>query len=79
MKLFNENELKSDILKEAKILGIPAGSAEAIATKVSEKVTKWASKRSFITDTELNHKIVTELTKFHADLAYVFENRGKII
>ena len=35
--------------------------------------------RSIITEKDLNRVILKELKKYHADLAYVYENRDKII
>lgn len=79
MKLFDTQELVAEIMREAKILKVPSGSAQAMANKVAERVAAWVKKRTIITDEELNRKIAQEMEKFNPDLAYVFQNRGKII
>lgn len=79
MKLFDTQELVAEIMREAKILKIPSGSAQVVAAKVAGRVAEWTKKRTIITDEELNQRIAQEMEKFNPDLAYVFQNRGKII
>lgn len=79
MKLFDEGDLVSEILREAKIIKIPSGAAQPIAERVAKSTAQWAKKRTMITDEELNERIALETEKYNADLAYVFRNRGKII
>lgn len=76
---FSRRVLKRDILREAKILKIAAGSAEAIADITVEKVAKWADGRGKITEEDLDRIVAKKIEPYNADLAYVFKERGKII
>lgn len=77
--IFSEKELREELLREAKALKIPAGAAEVVASKVTEQVSKWAVKRSVVTMDDIYRRIAVEAEKYSADLAYVYQNRGKII
>ena len=66
-------------MREAKALRMPAGAAEVIASKVAEQVSKWAAKRPAVTVDDIYRRIAVEAEKYSADLAYVYQNRGKII
>lgn len=76
---FSEKELREELLREAKALKIPAGAAEVVASKVTEQVSKWAAKRPVVTVDDIYRRIALETEKYSADLAYVYQNRGKII
>lgn len=76
---FGVDKTKQSILYDAKIIGIPDGAAETIASQVTEKVRLWVLSRPAITTEDLNRKIATEAKRYNADLAYVYQNRGKII
>ena len=76
---FSEKELREELLREAKALKIPAGAAEVVASKVTEQVSKWAVKRSVVTMDDIYRRIALEAEKYSTDLAYVYQNRGKII
>lgn len=76
---FDETKLIKDIQKEAKSVNVPSDVAEVIAPKIAAAVAKWASKRSAITEADLNRRVTKEAEKYSADLAYVYQNRGKII
>lgn len=78
-KEFSIAGLKKDIIKEARLLKVPDTVAETIAEKTAEKVGKWVEKRAAVTSDDLNRQIAKELQKYHSDLAYVYQNRGKII
>ena len=79
MKTASKKAIKDDILCEAKIIGMRPGAAEIIAEKVAEKTVKWAEKRSEVTEKDLERKIAENLKKYNADLAEMFQIRGKII
>ena len=79
MKAADKKEIKEDILREAKVLGIRPGAAETVAEKVATNVAKWAEKRSGVTEKDLERKIAENLKKYNADLAEMFKIRGKII
>lgn len=76
---FSKKGLKEDILKEGMILRMHSGAVESIADRVVEKTAKWVEKRSTITKTDLDQKVAKELEQYSRDLAYVYQNRGKII
>mgnify|MGYP001079007234 CR=1 FL=1 len=78
-KAFSIEDLRKDILHEAKLLKISETVAETIADRAIGKVGKWAEKRAAVTSDDLNRQIAKELEKYNADLAYVYQNRGKII
>lgn len=78
-KTFSIEDLKKDILHEAKLLKISETVAQTIAGRVAEKVEKWMEKRAAVTNDDLNRQLAKELQKYNADLAYVYQNRGKII
>lgn len=75
----SKKKIHEDIKREAKVLGLHAGTAEIIADKVAEKVVAWGKKRSKVTEEDLNDKLAKEIKKFNEDLAYLFESKDKII
>lgn len=77
--MFSEQQLKAEIIKEAKILRIPSGTATELASTVARRVAAWVKRRGTVTSADINRQTARELKKYHADLAYVYENRGKII
>lgn len=76
---FSEEKLKTEIIAEAKILKIPESTAEIIATKTTTEVTKWVAKRAAVTVDDVNRRVALEVAKYNSDLAYVYQNRDKII
>lgn len=76
---FNEKSLRNDILESAVAIGIPEGTAKAIAEKVAAKTAAWVTTRAVITADDLSRRVAQEAEKYSADLAYVYQNRGKII
>lgn len=76
---FSEEELKKELLREARALKIPVGAAEAMVTEIAEKVAKWVRQRSAVTVDDIRQRIAREAEKYNADLAYVYKNHGKII
>ena len=75
----SKKKIHTTIKQEAKVLGLHAGNIEIIADKVTEKIMNWSKKRSMITEEDLNMRIAKEIKPFNEDLAFLFENRGKII
>ncbi len=78
-KVFSTSDFKDEILHEAKILGIPDAVAKTITDRTTGQIEKWVKKRAAITAEDLNQQVAKELGKYNADLAYVYQNRGKII
>ena len=75
----SKKKIHDEILREARVLGMHAGTAEIIADKVTEKIITWSKKRAMITESDLNLKLAKEIQKFDEDLAYLFESKDKII
>lgn len=80
-KTFNvtPKALKVELQNEAKILGLPSSTSDLIIERVMKRITKWLEERPAVTETDLNRKLASELKKYNTDLAYVYQNRGKII
>ena len=79
MREWDAAALEAEILHEAEILNIAKETAQVIATRVSKEVTEWLSKRSAVTEDDLNRYVASKIQQYNADLAYVYQNRGKII
>lgn len=77
--VFDREALRKELLQNAKAVGIPRGAAENIVEPITNNVTKWIEKRSIATQDDLYRKIAQETEKYNQDLAYVYQNRGKII
>lgn len=76
-KLFKSAEA---ILKvHAKALDIPSGSADVFIKRSLKAAEKSLKKQKIITKADLTRTVAKELTKYHPDLAYVYENYDKII
>ena len=75
----SKKKVHEDIKREAKVIGMHAGTAEIIADKVTEKVINWRKKRAMITEEDLNMRLAKEIKKYNEDLAYLFESRDKVI
>ncbi len=76
---FDEEKLKVEILAEAKKLHIAESTAEMMTDKVVANVAKWVAKRTTVTMDDINRRVALEMPKYNEDLAYVYQNRGKII
>ena len=76
---FNEKVLRQELKIDARALGIPAGAAEYFMDDTCKSVQKTLSDKSLITENDLKRSVYKELKKYHADLAYVYKNRDKII
>ena len=79
MKDFDENEIIHNLKIDAHAVGIPEGAAETFIERTIKDAKKSLKNRSIITESDLHRAILKELKKYHADLAYVYENRDKII
>lgn len=78
-KIFDAEILRKDIKTEAKALGIPSGAAEDFAELAVKAINEKVKKRKVLTKRDLERIISTELKKYNADLAYVYQIRDKII
>lgn len=71
--------LKKSIKIDARGLGIPSGAAEIFADKAIAGTSKSLRSKKIITDKDLSLALAKEFAKYSPDLAYVYENRDKII
>ncbi|MBQ6510538.1 hypothetical protein IJI94_01050 [Candidatus Saccharibacteria bacterium] len=76
---FSKENLKAEILKDAKSINLAPGFAATISDKVSDAVEQKVNKLSTITKNDLERIVTSELKKYSADLAYIYHNRDKII
>lgn len=76
---FSKSDLEKNIIRESKIIKIPAGEARSFVAKVAEKVAKWTEKRAEVTEVDINRQVAKEIEKYSKDLAFVYKNKGKII
>ena len=79
MATIDYKQLKKDLKIDAKGLGIPSGAAEIFIDKTLEATEKALKNKKIITDKDLIRTIAKELKKYHADFAYVYQNRDTII
>lgn len=77
--MFDEDDLRKELLTSAKAVGISVAVAEVISTKIASRVAERVSKRTVIAMNDLNRLITEEANKYSQDLAYVYQNRDKII
>ena len=52
---------------------------EMVAERVCDEVEKWVNGRPEITKADLDRVTAARIRKYDRDLAYVYENRDKII
>ena len=76
---FDEKLLNRDLKTEARALGIPVGAANIFVEKTVSATRNKLKKKKIITKRDLERTVVAELKKYNADLAYVYQNRDKII
>lgn len=78
-----EEKIKKDTFAtlkvHAKALGIPSGAADVFIKKSLNAAEKSLKNKKTITSQDLRRAIVKELSRYNADLAYVYENYDKII
>ncbi len=79
MEEIDENKIRKNLKIDAKGVGIASGAAEMFIENVMKELKKFLKSREIITEKDLNRFLVRELKKYNADLAYVYENRDKII
>lgn len=79
MESFDEKVIIKELKIDAKAIGIPAGAAEMFINKTLDNTKKALKSKKIITKKDLERTITKELKKYHKDLAYVYENRDKII
>ena len=76
---FDEKTIRKELRIDAKGLGIPSGAADVFIDKTIMVAKQKIKSKKIITQNDLERIITTELKKYKADFAYVYENRDKII
>ncbi len=71
--------LRNELKTHSRALNIPAGAADAFIDACLTSVQKSLTKKTTITSSDLTRLVAKELKKYHADFAYVYENRDTII
>ncbi len=79
MDITNDKNLIKNLKIDAKAVGIPAGAADIFIEESLKAVSKTLKAKKIITNKDLDRAITKELKKYNTDLAYVYENRDKII
>lgn len=77
--VFDQGELAKELKREARAVGLSEDTARVVSERVAEKVASWVSDKDVITQDDLHRRIAREVKQYSQDLAYVYENRGKII
>ncbi|MBR2641330.1 hypothetical protein IKD49_02655 [Candidatus Saccharibacteria bacterium] len=78
-QIFDEKTIRKELRIDAKGLGIPSGAADVFIDKTIMVAKQKIKSKKIITQNDLERIITTELKKYNADFAYVYENRDKII
>ena len=78
-QIFDEKTIRKELRIDAKGLGIPSGAADVFIDKTIMVAQQTIKSKNIITQNDLERIITTELKKYNADFAYVYENRDKII
>ncbi|MBQ3465280.1 hypothetical protein IJH15_03680 [Candidatus Saccharibacteria bacterium] len=79
MEHFDAKKIEKELRIDAKAVSIPSGAAEVFIKKTLESVKKQLKNKTIITNKDLERIITKELKKYNADLAYIYQNRDKII
>ena len=79
MQDFDLQTITENLRIDARGLGIPDGAAEIFINHTLKNLKKTLKSKSLITENDLNRFIAKELKKYHADFAYVYQNRDTII
>ena len=76
---FLPEQLVNELKNQGQSLGLPERSVESITAKVLHAIVIWLEGRELITSADLERIVGRELEKYSPDLAFVYNNRGKII
>lgn len=78
-EVFDLEVLENQLMRDAKAVGLSKDSVSLITKRVSREIAKWVKDKEIITKDDLYRKIAKETRQYSQDLAYVYENRDKII
>jgi hypothetical protein len=76
---YSNQALRAQILADAKSLHIAEKWAETIANKTVDHVDTWIKDRGTVTEADITRVAYQKLKQYHADLAYIYKNRDKIL
>lgn len=76
---YSSKQLEKEILADARALGVAENWAKTIADKTVKDVEKWIKKRGAVTEADMRRVAHKKLQELHADVAYIFKNRDKIL
>lgn len=76
---FDPTILKKNLKIHARSLGIPSGAANDFIDRTIKQVQVSLKSKKLVTNKDITRAVVKELKKYHADFAYVYQNRDKII
>ena len=79
MNKLDLKKIKKELKIDAASLDIPVGAAEIFIEKALKDASRQLKTKKIITENDLERTIAKELKKYHKDLAYVYQNRDKII
>lgn len=79
MQDFDIKTIQQNLRLDARGLGIPDGAAEVFISRTLKAAEKSLKSKQIITEKDLTRAIVKELKKYHADFAYVYQNRDTIV
>ncbi len=79
MNSIDTKSIQKTLKIDARGLGIPSGAADAFIERTIKDACKSLQHKSLITEKDLTRALVKELRKYNPDLAYVYQNRDKII
>lgn len=74
---FDPAALKKSLTRDARALGIPAGSAEAFIDLTIKSVVKSVKKSP--TESEVNRALIREMKKYSPDFTFYLQHRNQII
>ena len=75
--VYNAEAVRRSLVRDARALGIPAGSAEAFIRLTMEAVDKSLGEKP--TEREVNRAVIREIKKYSPDLTYYLQHRDEII
>ena len=76
---YSSTALKQEIIKNARSLGLAENWAATIAEQTVKTVDAWVASRSIVTENDIRRVAYKKLKELNADVAYIYQNHGKIL
>lgn len=76
---FSKEKVIQEIQQESKVLNLHTGAVNMIAEEVAKKIQNWVQDKPTITQADLDRRIVEEVKKYNKDLAFILNERTKLI